>query len=295
MLHPIAPSPAVPDACGPIEGQLVITPATPASAARARTTWTAGEFGRIAVGYADGAAAFVDRIGPGAAHTVLDVACGTGNLALPAARRGAIVTGLDIAPNLLEVARAAATADGLPIRFDEGNAEEMPYADRSFDVVMSMFGVMFVGRPDRAVDELVRVARQGGRIALASWTPTGFIGSMLRAHVAAVPPPAGAPSPLAWGVEEVMCERLAPHASRIRDLHFVRRTIWLAYPLTPAGIVDLFRKYYGPTVRAFAGLDESGQASLTAELEGLWTTHAVSRRGLTGVDAEYLEVYVDMA
>lgn len=289
--------PGLPDPCGPVEGRVVVEPSpapTAVTGARARATWMAGEFGRIAVGYADGAAGFVDRLSLGPGHTVLDVACGTGNLAIPAARRGATVTGLDIAPNLLDAAREAAAAERLHIRFDEGNAELLPYREKSFDVVMSMFGVMFVGRPDEAMAELVRVTRPGGRIALASWTPAGFIGSMLRAHVAAVPPPAGAPSPLAWGAEDVMADRLAPYAGHIKNVRFVPRKIWLAYPLTPAGIVSLFREYYGPTVRAFAALDADGQASLSSALHELWETNAAVSGGLTGVEAEYLDVQIEL-
>jgi SAM-dependent methyltransferase len=162
---------------------------------RVRVTWTAGDFGRIAKTYERGAAEFIARLGLRPGEQVLDVACGTGNLALPAARAGALVTGIDIAPNLIEQAQASAAEEGLPVAFEVGDAERLPYADAGFASVVSMFGTMFAARPERAAAELLRVTRPGGRIALASWTPAGFVGEMLKTTVRFVPPPAGLPSP----------------------------------------------------------------------------------------------------
>lgn len=167
--------------------------------ARLKATWTAGDFGEIAKSYERGAAEFVRRLGLPAGARALDVACGTGNLALPAARAGAVVTGIDIAANLLEEARARADREGLSVRFEEGDAEELPYEAGAFDVVLSMFGVMFCPRPERASAELLRVCRPGGRIALANWVPESFIGQIFKTTAAYVPPPAGMPSPLQWG------------------------------------------------------------------------------------------------
>lgn len=260
---------------------------------RARVTWTAGDFGRIAAGYASGAAAFVDRLQLAAGERVLDVACGTGNLALPAARHGATVTGIDIASNLIEAARRASAAESLPIRFDVGAAESLPYGDGAFDTVVSMFGVMFSGRPEVALSELLRVTRPGGRIALANWMPDGFTGRMLRAHLALVPPPPGAPSSLAWGNEAVLRERLQVHADRIRSVTCVPRTIDLAFPLSPSGVVELFREFYGPTVRTFAALEAEERAALTAGLVHLWESHTDASHDATSVAAEYLEVLIE--
>ena len=290
------------DFCGPVEGQLVamvpgaMRPARPFDGLteRVRATWTAGDFGRIAVGFAEGAAAFVARHCEDPGPRVLDVACGTGNLAIPAARRGARVTGLDIAPNLLVAARAAAEEAGVPARFDEGDAEDLPYAAGSFDIVLSMFGVMFAPHPDVAMSEMFRVAAPGGRIALANWTPRGFIGSMLRAHTSRVPPPPGVPSVLDWGDEETLRRRLAPFTGGIRAVHMEPRTITLAYPLPPAGVVELFQQWYGPSVRTFAALDADGRASLSADLLGLWSAHNTAAPGATAVDAEYLDVRIDL-
>src|SRR6185436_11430947 len=151
-----------------------------------RATWSAGDFGQIARYYPKDAENFISRLNLKPGMKVLDVGCGTGNLALPAARAGAAVTGVDIAPNLLATARELATAEKLEIWFDEGNAEELPYPDAAFDTVVSMFGAMFAPRPELVAAELRRVARPGGRIVMANWTRDGFIGAMLRAHVARV-------------------------------------------------------------------------------------------------------------
>jgi SAM-dependent methyltransferase len=262
---------------------------------RTRTIWTSGDFAKIAVGYTSGAAAFVERLGLQPGQTVLDAACGTGNLTIPAARRGAMVTGLDIAPNLIDAARRASADAGVQIRFDTGSAEAMPYADASFDAVISMFGVMFAARPEQTLAELVRVTRRGGIIALACWTPTGFIGEMLRAHVAKVPPPAGAQSPLAWGDETVMRGRLEAHAGRIESAQFIPRTIVMAWPIPPGAVVELFREFYGPSVRTFGALDATGRAELTADLVRLWSGRNQAVQGETFVEAEYLETRVNLA
>jgi SAM-dependent methyltransferase len=254
--------------------------------ARTRAVWTAGDFDRIARGFTGGATAFIERLHLTPGERVLDVACGTGNLALPAARTGATVTGLDIAPNLLVTAREHAAAEQLDIWFDEGNAEQLPYPDGAFDTVVSMFGAMFAPRPELAAAELRRVVRAGGRIALATWTPDAFIGQMLRAHVARVPAPVGVPSTLLWGKEEVVQERLGG----VRLIACTRRPISFVYPYSPAGVAELFRSYYGPTVRTFAALEPDDRVAFTRELEALWTTHNVATDGTTRVDTDYLEV-----
>ena len=262
---------------------------------RTRAIWTSGDFGRIAWGYTQGAVAFVDRLKLTRDDVVLDAACGTGNLAIPAARTGANVTGVDIAANLVNAARSASAEAGLPIRFDEGDVEALPYADDSFTTVISMFGVMFAPRPERALDELIRVTRPGGRIALANWTPGGFVGSMLRAHTALVPPPPGQPSVLAWGDAEALRARLEPYRSCIRAVHLKPRKISLAFPLTPGGTVELFRECYGPTVRTYAALEADGRAQLTAELTRLWTANSTAAGARTAVASEYLDVRIDLA
>jgi SAM-dependent methyltransferase len=254
---------------------------------RVRATWTSGDFGRIAKGYERGAGEFIVRLGLEPAERVLDVACGTGNLALPAARAGASVTGIDIAPNLIAQAQANADAEGLPITFEVGNAEQLPYANGTFDTVVTMFGAMFAARPERAAAELLRVTRPGGRIAMASWTPTGFIGEMLKTTVRYLPAPAGVPSPLLWGTEEQARARLGAGSASVS---VSPRLITFEYPFGPDEVVNLFRLWYGPTLRAFAALDEAGRDGLRRDLEKLWTDHNRATDGTTRVQSEYLEV-----
>jgi len=256
---------------------------------RLKATWMAGDFGLIAKSYESGAADFVRRLGLIRGHRVLDVACGTGNLAVPAAQTGADVTGVDIATNLLDQARKRAAAEGLKARFDEGDAEKLPYADASFDVVISMFGVMFAPRPELAAAELLRVCRPGGRIALANWTPGGFVGQMFKTIASHVPPPTGMPSPILWGDEAKVRERFGGACS---DLRTTPRMIGFEFPFAPAEVVEFWRVYYGPTNRAFEALSAEPvkQAALRADLSKLWTGHNRAGSGATQVQSEFLEV-----
>lgn len=254
---------------------------------RVRATWTAGDFGQIAAGYVRGAAEFIARLELERNERVLDVACGTGNLTIPAARAGAQVTGVDIAPNLVAQAKARAADESLSISFDVGDAEQLPYESNSFDTAVAMFGAMFAARPERAASELLRVIRPGGRIAMANWTPTGFIGQMLKTTVAYVPPPQGVPSPLLWGSEEIVRTRLGAGLS---SLALTRRVITFEYPFGPEQVVNEFRLWYGPTLRAFAALDEEKRIALRLDLERLWWEHNRANDGTTRVESEYLEV-----
>jgi SAM-dependent methyltransferase len=254
---------------------------------RVRATWTAGDFGRIARGYVRGAAEFIARLDLQPGQRVLDVACGTGNLSIPAARTGAAVTGMDIAPNLITQARVRAAADGLLANFDVGDAEQLPYESEQFDTTVTMFGAMFAARPERVAREVLRVTRSGGRIAMANWTPSGFIGEMLEVTVKYASPPAGIPSPLLWGTEEVVRARLGNGCA---SLTLTRRTITFEYAFGPEQVVNEFRLWYGPTLKAFAGLDEAGRDGLRRDLEQLWTDHNRANDGTTRVESEYLEV-----
>src|ERR1043166_9530790 len=196
-----------------------------------RATWIAGDFGEIARFYADQAADFINRLHLKPGMKVLDVACGTDNHALPAARTGDTVTGVDIAPNLVEQARENAKAQDLNAQFDEGDAEALPYGDVSFDVVVTMFGAMFAPRPELVAAELKRVCRPGGMIAMANWTPGGFIGRMFKTTAAHFPLPPGMKSPVLWGVEDTVRERFGEGISkidtRLQNIHF-------AFPFSPA-------------------------------------------------------------
>src|SRR5262245_45693687 len=183
------------------------TPDLDALKARLKATWMDGNYDTFSRFMESGAAAFVDRVGIKPGASVLDVACGSGQLALIAARRGARVTGVDIATNSVEAARGRAAAEGLDARFDEGDAEALPYPDKSFDVVATIYGAMFAPRPERVAAELLRVCRPGGTIAMANWTKEGFIGQMFKTFARFIAPP-GMPAPVLWGDESVVRERL---------------------------------------------------------------------------------------
>ena len=257
-----------------------------------RAIWIAGDFGEIARFYADQAEDFIKRLGLKPGMTVLDVACGTGNLALPAARTGATVTGVDIAPNSIEQARENAKAAGLNVQFDEGDAEALAYEPASFDAVVTMFGAMFAPRPDVVTAELKRVCRPGGFIAMANWTPGGFIGKMFKINAKYLPLPPGIASPVLWGVEETVRERFGEGISkvetRLQNIHW-------DFPFSPAEVVEHFRLYYGPTQKAFGALDENSQAALRKDLEQLWADNNQATDGRTVLDAEYLEVIAHRA
>ncbi len=254
-----------------------------------RATWMAGNFGEIAKNTARIAEEFVDRLVIRPGVHALDVACGSGNVAIPMARAGAVVTGVDIAPNLLGQARERAASESLAISFDEGDAEQLPYEDASFEVVASMFGAMFAPRPELVISEMARVLKSGGLLAMANWNPASFTGDMFRATAKHVPPPAGLPAPLLWGDEPTVRERLASDFTMLRT-ELIQITFDLPFP--PAGAVDYFRTHFGPTHVAFSRLDGSGQAALAADLVALWSKHniAPNPEQHTVTRNEYLQV-----
>ena len=254
-----------------------------------RATWMAGDFGVVAKTISSGAEAFLRRLPIESGARVLDVATGTGNLAIPLTRKGARVTGVDIASNLLEQGRARAAAEDLQITFDEGDAEQLPYPDVTFDAVVTMFGAMFAPRPELVAAELARVLKPGGLLAMANWNPSGFSGQMFQVSGRHVPPLSGLAPPVLWGEESVVRERLG------RDFIDIRTElipIDFDLPMDPAGTVAFFRRYFGPTQVAFSRLDDAGQAALAADLEALWSEANVSPDPTTHtlIRNEYLEV-----
>jgi SAM-dependent methyltransferase len=259
---------------------------------RLRASWMAGDFGQIARLNAATAEDFVNRIHLKPGMKVLDVACGTGNQSIPAARTGAQVTGLDIAPNLLEQARQRAQSENLKIEFVEGDAEKLPYPAGQFDVVMSMFGAMFAPRPDVVASELKRVCRPGGLIAMGNWTPEGFVGQMFQITARHAPPPPGMLPPSLWGVEKVVGERLGGPGVRLETS---KQLMTFDYPFAPADAVAFFRKYFGPTHTTFARLDEPAQRALADDLTQHWDKYNVGDATQTIIKAEYLEVHATMS
>lgn len=255
--------------------------------ARLKATWMDGNYDYFSRFMESSAVEFLDRLSVEPGASLLDVACGSGQLGLIAARRGAKVTGADIATNSILAARGRAISEGLDARFDEADAEALPYADASFDVVATIYGAMFAPRPERVTTELLRVCRPGGTIAMGNWTKEGFIGQMFKTFARFIAPP-GMPSPVLWGDESVVRERFGAGVS---DLRLTRVSYRFDYPFAPAEVVEFFRQYYGPTTRAFATLGEADRAALRADLVDLWASHnQASEPDRTIVDAEYLEV-----
>jgi len=264
-----------------------MTPELETLKSRLRSTWIAGDFGQIAKSYTDSAAQFVSQLNLQPGTKLLDVACGTGNLSLPAARFGADVTGVDIAPNLLQQAQESARTEGLNAKFEEGDAEALQYKDESFDVVATMFGAMFAPRPEVVAAELVRVCKHGGKIAMANWTPTGFVGRMFKTISAHVSPPPGMQPPVLWGVEETVRQRFG---SSVSSLQATPADITFRFPSSPQEFVEHFRTYYGPTQKAFASLDQTGQDALRRDLEKLYTESNRAQDGTTEIISQYLQV-----
>lgn len=254
-----------------------------------RNTWMAGDFGVVAKTIAGAGAEFIQRLGIAAGAKALDIATGTGNLAIPLARGGCAVTGVDIAPNLLVQARERAAAEGLTAQFDEGDAEALPYADASFDAVVTMFGAMFAPRPEMVVAEMARVLKPGGLLAMANWDPHGFVGQMFKLGSKHAPPPPGVAPPVLWGDDATVRQRLA---GGFREIRTEIVPILFDMPMDAAGAVNFFRTYFGPTKVAFIRLDEAGQRAYAADLEALWssanTAHDPAKQVL--VRAQYLQV-----
>jgi SAM-dependent methyltransferase len=254
--------------------------------ARLKATWMTGDYDLFSRFMEKDADEFFRRLAVPPGTRFLDVGCGSGQLALIAARAGAKVTGCDISTNWIQKARDRATAEGLEITFEERDAESLPYNDGQFDVVATLIGATSAPRPDLVARELTRVCRPGGTIAMANWTPGGFAGQMFKTiskHIA----PSGMPSPVLWGDEATVRDRLS---EGINTLEFARRTYHFVYPFPPDAVVEFFRVNYGPMTRAFGSLDAKGKEQLRTELEHLWSVNNKSEGNTTMVEAEYLEV-----
>ncbi len=254
---------------------------------RLKTTWMSGDYGYFATYLEPGALEYLARLTVAPGTRMLDVACGAGQIAIPAAHAGVQVTGVDIAVNLIEQARERALAEGVDAHFEEGDAEALPYEEASFDLVVSLIGAMFAPRPERVAAELTRVCRPGGRIAMANWTPEGHVGQMFKIISTYVPPPPLMASPLQWGNEATVRARLQ---NGIAKLDIAKRRYPMRYPFPPDEVVEFFFVYYGPTNRAFAALDPCGQRALRQDLGRLWASNNQARDGSTYVESEYLDV-----
>jgi 2-polyprenyl-3-methyl-5-hydroxy-6-metoxy-1,4-benzoquinol methylase len=254
-----------------------------------RATWMAGDFGVVAKTITGAAEAFVDRLNIPVGASVLDVACGTGNVAIPLARSGCVVTGVDIASNLILQARERAAIEDVTAIFEEGDAEALPYDDASFDAVLTMFGAMFAPRPELVASELARVLKPGGRLAMANWNPASFTGAMFKVGARHAPPPPGLAPPVLWGDDITVRQRLA---ADFTNIHTELVTVDFDMPTNPAGAVTFFRTYFGPTKVAFSRLDPAGQTAFATDLEALWSAHNVSPTPATHtlIHNQYLQV-----
>lgn len=253
---------------------------------RQQQTWASADYAAVAARIVPMAEGLAQNAGLRAGDRVLDVATGSGNAALAAARCGCEVTGIDYVPALLERARARAAAEGLEVEFAEGDAEHLAFPDASFDAVLSCLGVMFTPDQERAAAELVRVCKPGGTIGLVNWTPAGFIGQLLRTVGKHVPPPAGVRPPPQWGTEERLGELLGDAVSR---LDIQRRTFVFRFR-SPDDFATFFRDNYGPVHKAFGALDEPGRERLYDDLTALAREHDREEGPSVAVPAEYLEV-----
>jgi ubiquinone/menaquinone biosynthesis C-methylase UbiE len=254
--------------------------------AKQRQIWSSGDYGKIAWITGPLARELVEAVELRPGARVLDVACGTGHVALEAARLACSVTGIDYVPQLVDVARRRALAEDLDVDFRVADAEDLPFADGSFDFVLSAIGVMFTADHERAAAELVRVCRPGGRIGVANWTPTGFIGQMLKIVAKHVPPPPAAQPPTRWGTEEAMSELLG---EGVYDLASYAASVTQRFA-SPEAFADFFLTHYGPTHAAAARLDDAGRTALGDDLVRL--AHRANRAldGTFVSDWDYLVV-----
>ena len=250
-----------------------------------QATWASGDYAVIGTSLQIIGEQLCESVDVSAGQAVLDVAAGNGNAALAAARRGCDVTATDYVESLLERARRRADADGLPLTTQVADAEDLPFGDDSFDVVLSTVGVMFTPNPERAAAELLRVVRPGGRVGLANWTPEGYIGQLFKIVGAHVPPPAGVPSPLQWGTEARVEELLGGEAKvETERRHFTFRF------RTAEDFFETFKEFYGPLVKAWAALDDDGKRSIHEQIVALANGANRNNDGALTIDSEYLEV-----
>jgi len=255
---------------------------------RQQVTWAAGDYAVIGTTLQIVGEALCEAVDLRAGSRVLDVAAGNGNASLAAARRWAEVVATDYVPALLDRAKERATADHLAIEFREADAENLPFADGSFDVVLSTFGVMFTPNQERAAAELLRVCRPGGKIGLANWTPESFIGHLFKAIGKHLPPPPGLKPPALWGTEVRLAELFSSGAE---EIDAQRRNFVFRYR-SPAHWLEVFRTYYGPTHKAFGALDAAKQAELAGDITALLGRFNRSGDATLVLPSEYLEVVI---
>jgi len=255
---------------------------------RQQAAWTSGDYAIVGTTLQIVGEELCEALDLRGGQSVLDVAAGNGNVSLAAARRWCDVTSTDYVPALLERGRERAKAERVPITFKEADAEALPFADETFDAVVSTFGVMFTPDQDRAASEMIRVCKRGGKIGLANWTPDGFIGQLFKTIGKHVAPPAGMRSPALWGTRGRIAEMFDPHATSVKTAqrHFVFRY------RSPEHWLDVFRTYYGPLLKAFAALEPAKQNDLEQDILTLIGQFNRADDGTMVVPSEYLEVVI---
>jgi len=255
---------------------------------RQQATWSSGDYHMIATQIQIVSELMIEALDVHSTERVLDVATGSGNAALAAARRGCDVVGVDYVPSLLERARRRTEAEGLVIEFVEGDAEALPFPDGSFDVVSSVFGAMFAPDQEQTAKELARVTRSGGRIGIVAHTPHGFIGQLFKTIGRHVPPPAGLRSPIQWGTQERLEELFGDSIAELRTekRHYTFRD------QSPQAFVDYWRRFYGPTLKAFESVGVVGYAGLEADIIDLIEQFNRADDGTMVVPNEYLEAVI---
>ena len=253
---------------------------------RQQKAWSSGDYGKVGVTLLLIGELLCEAVDLHSGQRVLDVACGNGNASLAAARRFCEVVGIDYVPALLEAGRERAQAEGLTVDFKEGDAEEIPFPDASFDVVLSTLGVMFSPNQEKAADELLRVCKPGGKIGMANWVPDGYVGDLFRTMAKHVPPPPGLKPPFTWGAEEGLGKLFGDGTG---SLQARRRSFIWRYP-SARSHVEFMREFYGPLHKAFETLDEKGQEALEEDLISVVENYNRSGNGTAVWPGDYLEV-----
>ena len=253
-----------------------------------QATWASGDFAVIGTTLQIVGETLVEAVDVCAGERVLDIAAGNGNATLAAAHRFAHVTSTDYVPELLDKGAARARAEGLDVRFQVADAEALPFADGTFDVALSTFGIMFTPDHGKSAAEALRVVRSGGRIGMANWTPEGFIGQLFKVIGKQLPPPAGLASPAQWGTEPHIVQLFGPEAA---DIRCERRIFKFRYE-SAAHWIQIFRDFYGPTLKAFAALPPAGQKQLEADITELLNRLNIGGRRSLVVPGEYLETVI---
>jgi len=256
--------------------------------ARQHAAWSSGDYAVIGTTLQIVGEELCEALDVRSGQSVLDVAAGNGNASLAAARRWCDVVATDYVPALLERASERAASERLNIEFREADAEALPFTDGSFDVVVSIFGVMFAADQDRAAAEMIRVCKRGGKIGLANWTPDGFIGQLFKTISKHVPPAPGAKSPALWGTRARIAELFGPHAASIAS---AQRNFVFRYR-SPAHWLEVFKTYYGPVLKTFAALEPAAQAALERDLLALIDGFNRSGDSSMIVPSEYLEIVI---